>query len=292
MSKVLYEKYIVDNDDTLLNYLRSKMENKSKNNIKSLLTKEKVTINGKLETRHDYPVYKNDVIEIKNNFITSKKYTDKIPIIYEDENIIVIDKPAGLLTMATKKEKKHTAYRMISDYLTSQDKNNKVFIIHRLDKDTSGVVIFAKSMEVKNKYQNAWSKNVLKREYIAVVEGVIKDEKKTIKSYLKENKEGIVYSSLKPNDGKIAITCYEKIKNNLRYTMLRINLKTGRKNQIRVHMKDIRHPIIGDKKYGVSGLDPVKRLCLHASKLELIDPLTNKKVEYIAETPFLLEALL
>ena len=198
MSKVLYEKYIVDNDDTLLNYLRSKMENKSKNNIKSLLTKEKVTINGKLETRHDYPVYKNDVIEIKNNFITSKKYTDKIPIIYEDENIIVIDKPAGLLTMATKKEKKHTAYRMISDYLTSQDKNNKVFIIHRLDKDTSGVVIFAKSMEVKNKYQNGWSKNVLKREYIAVVEGVIKDEKKTIKSYLKENKEGIVYSSLKP----------------------------------------------------------------------------------------------
>ena len=219
------------------------------------------------------------------------KCNEKIPIIYEDKDIIVIDKPSGLLSIGTEKEKKHTAYNMIREYLINQDKNSKVFVIHRLDKDTSGVIMYAKSETVKNMYQNNWSKSIINKEDIAVVSGKVKDEKKVIKSYLKENNEGIVYSSLKPNDGKLAITCYNKIKSNKRYTMLKINIKTGRKHQIRVHMKDIGYPIVGDKKYG-KDLDPVKRLCLHASKLEVRNPKTKEIMVFEAKTPFLMEALL
>lgn len=291
MSKVLHEKYVVKEDDLLLKFLRESIQSKSKNNLKSFLAKEKITINGVIETRYNFPVKKGDIVEIRNTSIKNTKYNEKIEIIYEDDDIIVVNKPAGLLTVGTQKEKKKTAYNMIREYLRKIDKNNKVFVIHRLDKATSGVVIFAKSMEVKNLFQNSWNKNVLNREYTAVVEGVIKNDKKVIKSYLKENSEGFVYSSNKPNDGKLAITCYEKINVNKRYTMLKINIKTGRKNQIRVHMKEINHPIVGDTKYG-SGVDPVKRLCLHANKLEIINPINNKKMIFESKVPFELYALL
>lgn len=292
MSKVLYEKFTVDKDEILLiDFLREKMQSRSKNNIKSMLANEMIRVNNQIETRHDFMLYMDDEIVIRNNYITSKKYKDKIPIIYEDNDLIVIDKPAHLLSMATKKEKMHTAYRMISEYLSKQDKNNKVFIVHRLDKDTSGVIMYAKNQEMKNMLQNNWNKIVLNKEYVAVVEGVIKNDKKVIKSYLKENSEGFVYSSIKPNDGKLAITMYEKMHSNHRYTMLKINIKTGRKHQIRVHMKDIKHPIVGDTKYG-SGLDPAKRLCLHARKLEIINPKTQEKMIFESEIPFLLHALI
>ena len=292
MSKILNEKFLVESDEIdLIDFLREKMSNKSKNNIKTLLSNEMVRVNNEIITKHDYKLYNNDEVEIRNNFIISKNNKERIPILYEDNDIIVIDKPAHLLSMATKKEKMHTAYRIISDYLNKKDKNSKVFIVHRLDKETSGVIVYAKNQEMKNLLQNNWNKIVKNKEYVAVVEGTVKEDKKVIKSYLKENSEGIVYSSLKPNDGKLAITMYEKMKFNKRYTMLKINIKTGRKNQIRVHMKDIKHPIVGDKKYG-SGLDPVKRLCLHARRLEIVNPKTKKLMVFQSEIPFLLHALI
>ena len=291
MSKVFYEKFKVNEEKQLLDFLREKMPSKSKNNIKSFLVKEMVNVNNEIITNYNYNLKKDDIVEIKNNFIVSKKYNIKIRIIYEDNDIIVIDKPSGLLTIASNKEKNRTAYNIIREYLTKTDKNNKIFIIHRLDKDTSGVIIFAKNLTTKSLFQNSWNKNVILKEYVAVIEGHIKANKGTIKTYLKENDEGYVYSVKNPNEGKIAITSFEKIKENKRYTMLKINIKTGRKNQIRVHMKELGNPIVGDKKYG-SGLDPVKRLCLHSKKIELINPINNKKMIFESETPFLLEALL
>lgn len=291
MSKVFYMNFKVDKEISLLDFLREKISSKSKNNIKSFLVKEMVLVNDNIETSFDYKLKKGDIVEIKNNYITNKKYNLKIRIIYEDDDIIVVDKPSGLLSMASNKEKKKTTYNLVRDYLMQTNKNNKVFIVHRLDKDTSGVLILAKNLKAKSMFQNAWSTNVLTKEYIAVVEGHPKANKGTIKTYLKENDEGYVYSVKSGKEGKIAITSFEKIKENKRYTMLKVLIKTGRKNQIRVHLKELGYPIVGDKKYG-SGLDPVKRLCLHARKLELINPINNEKMVFESKIPFLLEALM
>ena len=291
MSKVFYMNFKVDKEISLLDFLREKISSKSKNNIKSFLVKEMVLVNDNIETSFDYKLKKGDIVEIKNNYITNKKYNLKIRIIYEDDDIIVVDKPSGLLSMASNKEKKKTTYNLVRDYLMQTNKNNKVFIVHRLDKDTSGVLILAKNLKAKSMFQNAWSTNVLTKEYIAVVEGHPKANKGIIKTYLKENDEGYVYSVKSAKEGKIAITSFEKIKENKRYTMLKVLIKTGRKNQIRVHLKELGYPIVGDKKYG-SGLDPVKRLCLHARKLELINPINNEKMVFESKIPFLLEALM
>ena len=208
---------------------------------------------------------------------------DKIDIIYEDKFILVVNKPYNLLTMATDNEKEKTLFHKVYTYLKQKNKNNKVFIIHRLDRDTSGIVVFAKDEKVKKILQDNWNELAKKRGYIAVVEGIT-EESKTVKSWLKETKSFITYSSSKPNDGKLAITKYKKIANNKKYSLLEIEILTGRKNQIRVHMKDIGHPIVGDKKYG-SIINPLNRLCLHANKLELIHPITKEEHQFELKTP-------
>ncbi len=208
----------------------------------------------------------------------------KLDIIYEDKNILVINKPAGLLTISTPKEKERTLFHEVSDYVKKSNPKAKVFIIHRLDKDTSGIVIFAKSQTIKFKYQNNWDNLVQKRGYVAVVKGNLDKKKDTIKSYLKETKTFLVYSTNDQKNGKLAITDYEVMKENKYYSMLNINIKTGRKNQIRVHMNDIGHPIIGDKKYG-NVKSPLNRMGLHANVLVVTNPVTKKKMEFVAKTP-------
>lgn len=207
----------------------------------------------------------------------------KIKIIYEDKNIIVVDKPAHLLTVATTKEKEKTMFHQVFMYEKQKNKNNKVFVVHRLDRDTSGLIIFAKNLKTKVLLQNNWNKLVVLREYTAVVEGKVKKDSGTIQSYLKENKALITYST---NDktGKLAITKYKVIKTNNKYTLLNIYILTGRKNQIRVHMKDIGHSIVGDKKYG-SCQNPIQRLCLHANKLTFYHPITKQLLSLESKVP-------
>lgn len=200
---------------------------------------------------------------------------EKLDIIYEDKYLIGVNKPAELLTISTDKIKDNTLYHQVYTYLKQKHKSNKVFIVHRLDKDTSGIVLFAKTEEVKYKLQDNW--NNTKRFYYAIVNGVVKKNKDTIKSYLKETKTLLVYSSNDKVNGKLAITNYERINSNNKYSLLNIEIKTGRKNQIRVHLNDIGHSIVGDKKYGIKN-NPLKRLCLHAYRLEVIHPVTNKLI--------------
>lgn len=212
------------------------------------------------------------------------KRKKKLDIIYEDKEILVVNKPSGILTVSTPKEKEKTLFHEVSDYVKKSNPKAKVFIIHRLDKDTSGIVMFAKNQNVKYAYQNAWDNLVLKRGYTAVVDGVLEKKKDSIKSYLKETKTLLVYSSNDKKNGKLAVTNYNVTKESKRYSMLNIDIKTGRKNQIRVHMKDIDHPILGDKKYG-NKKNPVNRLMLHAGELVIINPKTKKKMTFISETP-------
>ena len=204
----------------------------------------------------------------------------KLKILYEDKYIIVVDKPSGLLTMATVKEKEKTLYHQVYEYLKQKNKNNKVFIVHRLDKDTSGIVVFAKDMKSKSFLQNNWEK--FKRNYVAVVEGHTK-EKEVLKNYLMETKTHLTYI-VNDNKGKLAITEYEKILENDRYTLLSINIKTGRKNQIRVQLANIGNPIVGDKKYGTKK-DPIKRMALVANTIEFIHPKTNKEIKIDIDIP-------
>lgn len=208
----------------------------------------------------------------------------RLDIIYEDKDIVVINKPSGLLTISTAKEKEKTLYKEVSDYVKKSNPKLKIFIVHRLDKDTSGIVIFAKNQNIKYMYQNSWDKLVLKRGYTAVVNGLLKQKNGRIKSYLKETKTLFVYSSNDKKEGKLAITDYNVIKENKKYSMLDIDIKTGRKNQIRVHMKDLGNPILGDKKYG-SKKSSFNRLFLHANELVVINPKNNKKMEFKTDIP-------
>ncbi len=202
------------------------------------------------------------------------KKKDKLKILYEDKSIIIISKPSNLLTIGTNKEHNNTLYRKVSEYVKKQHKSNKIFIVHRLDKDTSGIIAFAKTEPVKRILQRNWDKT--KRKYVALVEGkVAKGD--TIKNYLAETKTLKTYITNDKKIGKLAITKYKPIKDNKEYTLLDIEILTGRKNQIRVHMESINHPIVGDKKYN-SKKNPIRRMCLHATYLEFIHPITNKRL--------------
>ena len=218
-----------------------------------------------------------------NNFGVNMK-KDKIDIIYEDKFIIVVNKPAHLLTISTENEKERTLFHKVINYEKQKNKNNKIFIVHRLDRDTSGLIVFAKSEKVKKILQDNWDEMAKTRGYVAVVEGRIEKKKDTIKNWIKEKIDFTSYTSDKPNDGKIAITKYELLNTSKSYSLLKIEILTGRKNQIRVHMKDIGHPIVGDKKYGAK-TNPLKRLGLHANILELEHPITHQILKLESKVP-------
>ena len=216
------------------------------------------------------------------------KKKEKLNILYEDKYLIVIEKPSGLLTIGTIKERENTLYKKVSDYVKKQHKSNKIFIVHRLDKDTSGIILFAKNEEIKRKLQRDWDKTI--RKYIALVEGNV-TKNGIIKNYLGETKTLKTFITNNKNLGKLAITKYYVLKNTKEYSLLNIEILTGRKNQIRVHMESINHSIVGDKKYG-SKKNPIRRLCLHANYLEFIHPITNKKIIINSNYPIIFDKLI
>ena len=198
----------------------------------------------------------------------------KLEILYEDKFIIIVNKPSNLLTVSTAKEKDRTLFSYVFDYLKKKNKNNKVFIVHRLDKDTSGIVILAKDEKTKFYLQENWDK--FKRNYVAVIEGKLDKKQGVLKNYLQETKTHYTYV-VNDKNGKLAITEYEKVLENNKYTLVSLNIKTGRKNQIRVQFSNIGNPIVGDKKYGTKK-DPIRRMALVANTLEFIHPITKEKI--------------
>lgn len=268
-------KYYVKETNELLPFLLANIELSHKK-IKMLLKYQNILVNKKIITQYNYLLKNGDIIEIKE--YRTKKHDKQLDIIFEDKNIIVLNKPAGLLTISSPKEKEKTLYHMVLEYVKKSNKANKIFVIHRLDRDTSGIVIFAKNEKVKNSYQNNWNEIVKTRKYVAIVEGILETKEATLKSYLEENNEGYVYTS---KTGKLAITHYQVKKEKNNYSLLDIDIKTGRKNQIRVQLKDIGHPIVGDKKYGKKA----DRMYLAAYELSLINPITNKLDIYKVNIP-------
>lgn len=274
----------VDKECELLSFLLEKLNGQSRNSIKSLLTHRRVSIDGAPVTQFNFKLYKGDVVIISKTSI-HKKTRSNLPIIYEDDELIAINKPSGLLSIASDKEKGSTAYRMLMDYVQQKDKHNRIFVVHRLDEDTSGVLVVAKNPHIQKLLQDNWNQIVKKRGYFAICDGIFKVKGGKVTSYLKKNAQNLMYSVKNPSkDAQLAITNYKVIKEKNNYSLLDINIETGRKNQIRVHMGDLGHNVIGDDKYG-EPTNPLKRLGLHAYELTFIHPISKKKVTFKAPIP-------
>lgn len=268
----------------LMNFLLEQMPDQGRNNIKSLLTHRQVLVGGQVVTKYNHPLQPGQEVLINWALVRDAGQSRGLKIIYEDPEIIVIEKPAGLLSMASDSEKQHTAYHQLTDYVRRDNPEHRIFIVHRLDRDTSGVLLFAKNEAVKHTLQDGWRKLVVDRAYVAVVEGRVWKKEDTIRSWLLETKTKMMYSGSKPGDGLEAITHYDLLQANDKYSLLEIRLETGRKNQIRVHMKDIGHPIVGDKKYGAAA-NPLGRLGLHAHLLAFHHPVTGELMRFETEVP-------
>lgn len=273
-------KIIVEKEGELLDYLYNHVD-MPKKRIKQYLTHGAIYVNNNKTTK-----YNEKVVPGMNIVITTEKSSQtKLPfdILFEDDHIVVVNKPSGLLTIATDKEKEKTLYHMVREYIVGKDKRAKVFIVHRLDKDTSGIVIFAKDEKTKNMLQENWNEYVSLREYVAIIHGTPKKEKDRIVQYLKETKTNFVYVA-KNKDGKEAITNYEVLKTNDDYSMVKVEIETGRKNQIRVAFASMNHPIVGDKKYS-DQKETESRLFLHANRLKLYYPHIKKEILFETQTP-------
>lgn len=278
------ETYKVEEEKPLLEFLISVMTDRKRTAIKSLLAHNQIAVNGVPTSQFDTPLNPGD--EVKANLTREFRvfYNRRLKIVYEDDDIIVVNKGYGLLSMGNDKVKDGTAYTILKEYLKWQDPRNKLFIVHRLDRDTSGLMVFAKSIEAKEKLQHNWNNMVLSRKYLAVVEGQPEPAEGEVRSYLAENSRYEVYSTDNPEEGQLAVTRYRTLKSRNGYSLMEVELDTGRKNQIRVHMKDLGHPISGDRRYG-AGVSPIHRMALHARTLRFIHPITRKDMNFSTPIP-------
>ena len=272
-------KLVVNKDSELLEYLYEHLD-MPKKRIKQYLVHGSVYVEDDRVTQYNYPL----VAGMKITIDTNSKHIKNLPfeIVFEDDHLIVVNKPSGLLTIATEKEKERTLYHIVRDYVVSKNPHGRIFIVHRLDRDTSGIVLFAKDEKTKNQLQENWNEYVLLREYTAIVTGHPKEESGQIVQYLKETKANLVYVSPR-EDGKKAITNYFVLKTSDKYSMLKVTIETGRKNQIRVAFASKKMPILGDKKYGEKS--KVNRLYLHANRLKLYYPVIKKEILFETSIP-------
>ena len=275
--------FSVEHPTLLLPFLLTVLTDKSRNNVKSLLSRKLIAVDGRPTSQFDTPLSPGQVVSLLDA-PGPRSNALPFPLLYEDEHLIVVNKPAKLLSVATEKEKRRTAYHAVTDYVKSQHVDNRIYVLHRLDRDTSGVLMFAKDLETKELFQSKWNEIVLRRGYQAVVEGRPPRDRDTIRSFLVETKTHLSFSGQPGPGAKEAITHYEVTRTGNGYTLLDISIDTGRKNQIRVHMKELGCPIAGDRQYGAQ-TNPIGRLCLHANELRLRHPVTGEEMRFTAKMP-------
>lgn len=274
----------VEKESFLLDFLYQNLDCYSKKKIKSFLAHGNILVEDLITTKYNMKLKPGMKIKLIFGKVVFDRKKKPLPILYEDKEFIVINKPSGLLSVATDKEKDNTAYHMVREHVKNVSHKENIYVVHRLDQETSGVLLFTKNEKLRDLLQDNWNDLVVKRQYIAIIKGTLKEKQGTIKTYLKEGKNQLVYVTKDKKEGKLSITHYQVMKVKNGYTLLNILLDTGRKNQIRVHMKELGYPIIGDKKYG-SKINPLKRLGLHAKEISFIHPVTNKKYTFQAPIP-------
>lgn len=267
----------------LMTFLLAKMGGMSRNSIKSLLAHRQVMVNNKVTTQFNLPLQLNDLVSVVSGRGNIELKHPKLRIIFEDQYLIVVEKKEGLLTVSTGNSDETTAFSILKTHVKKSSPANRIYVVHRLDRETSGVIMFAKTKEAQLILQENWHRIVTRRIYVALVEGKMEKEQDTIVTWLTENEKSLkIHSSQTDDGGQQAITHYRCVKSNDDFSLLEIELETGRKNQIRVHMQGIGHPIVGDKKYG-AGPSPIARMGLHARLLAFYHPITTEVVSF--ETP-------
>ena len=278
----------VEQPTALLDFIQSKMGGMAKTSVKQLLSQRRVTVNGAVQTRHDTPLQSGDTVVISSGRGNIQLRHPKLRMVFEDDHLIVVEKQVGLLTVPTfPGSTETTVFSILKAYVRRQNPRAGIYTVHRLDRETSGLLVFAKSPELQHYMRTYWRQLVTKRTYVAVAEGIFEQKEGKITTWLTEDKRNaMVYSSPVDDGGDIAITNYKVVRENTdkNLSMVELNLETGRTNQIRVHLASKGHPVSGDRKYGHGNeFSPADRLCLHARVLEFIHPATEQTVHF--ETP-------
>ncbi|MWC29064.1 RluA family pseudouridine synthase [Paenibacillus sp. MMS18-CY102] len=279
--------YEVNAEGELLSFLLTALSSTGRNAVKSILARGQVSVNGQATTAYNFPLKPGYTVTVSKEKIEEAPPLIGLVILHEDEHIIVVQKDAGLLSISSDKENKETeltAYRQLTAHVRIHNPRNRIFVVHRLDRDTSGVMMFAKSEAAQQQLQNNWQEAVKERAYIALVDGKVRKPEGTITSWLRESSTLKMYSSFREGDGQHAVTHYKTLQTNQHYSLLEVHLETGRKNQIRVHMEDIGHPIAGDKKYGSRSRE-IGRLGLHAKILSFLHPATGELMRFESDIP-------
>lgn len=267
----------------LLVFLLAQFPKLGRNKVKGLLLHRLVTVDGRVVTRHDTVLQSGQTLVVNTGESSDADKLHGLHILYEDEDVIVIDKPAGLLSMAGGEERERTAYQALMHHVSQQRANARVFIVHRLDRDTSGVMMFAKRESVQQALQQAWKDVVVERVYVALVEGQVSQREGKLTSWLKESNTLTMYVA-KPGEGQKAVLRYKVMQLGPMYTLLEVRLDTGRKNQIRVQMQQMGHSVVGDRRYGARH-NPLNRLGLHAHVLSFRHPTTGQVMRFEAPVP-------
>lgn len=278
-----YAHYEVKEDDKLLNFLLNNVK-ESRSKIKATLQGKGIKVDGKTVTQFDYPLKKGTKVDVSK----SKRNNDKlksryVKIVYEDQYLVVIEKNIGILSMAAG-HRSLNVKAVLDDYFKKTRQRCTAHVVHRLDRDTSGLMIYAKDMETEQILEHNWHDIVYDRRYVAVLSGEMEEDNGTIENWLKDNKAYVTYSSPVDNGGKYAITHFHTLDRTTDHSLVEFKLETGRKNQIRVHSADMGHPVCGDIKYG-NGDDPIHRLCLHAYMLCFYHPITRQPMEFQTMIP-------
>ena len=276
---------------TLLEVAAKILSDHTPTKIKSMLRHNQFAVNGVPTTQYNFEVKSGDEFSVNFDQSFVVFFHPRIKLVHEDKDILVINKGYGVLSMGTDSVKTGTAYSVMREYVKFHDPRAQVFIVHRLDRDTSGLMMIAKTREAKDTMQHNWNNMVLNRKYVAVVEGIMEKEQGEVRSYLAENSKFEVYSTDDPQKGQLAVTRYRTLCTGSGRSLVELELDTGRKNQIRVHMKDLGHPIVGDRKYG-AGPSPIHRLALHAHTLRFVHPVTRKDMNFTTPIPASFRSLL
>lgn len=277
-----YDHYEVQNDAPLLDWLLANVKG-SKNKIKDTLKGRGIKVNGKIVTQFDFPLVKGMKVSVSKSKKNDQFKSRYVKIVYEDQYLVVVEKNVGILSMAAGHSSLNVK-SLLDDYFVKTRQKCHAHVVHRLDRDTSGLMIYAKDMEIEKIFEHDWHFIVYDRRYLAVVSGEMENDEGTIANWLKDNKAFITYSSPVDNGGKFAVTHYRTLQRTVDHSLVEYRLDTGRKNQIRVHSADIGHPVCGDPKYG-NGDDPVHRLCLHAYVLCFYHPVTHEPMEFVSPIP-------
>ena len=283
---------IIDSDTTLLDTLSLNFKQTSKNKLRKMLTEGRISVNGKIEHKAKRELINGDIVKILDKSTSKeltpppKQKTKNLDIIFEDEDILIVEKPAGLLSVSTNKMESDTLHSRCVDYVKSKHHYNWCFIVHRLDRETSGIMVFALSKQNKEYLQEQFAERSVYRIYFALVEGKLPQKSGTQIEWLFEDKN-LRVKKVKANtkSSKEAITHWEVIRENSATSLVRILIDTGRRHQIRMAMKSLGTPVVGDDLHGAQ-TDPMGRICLHASSLEFLHPQTDEPVRFETKVPF------